>query len=388
MLPASLTYSISADGQSYQNAGHIYRPAVGDANQIKTYRAIGLNNTARYVKVDVDGTGGWTGIDEIEVRGTAGQLHDTTVAGTGGTAVTVSTEAPTPAWAVSVRTDEERTRIGLDRQVSYAYDFQLYRGERQPVEAEITIPYSTHALTQGGDPAGLRIYHFNERYGLWEIANTQQTVNTAQHTVTATVSHFSVFSIFEQPPAGFGSYWPTKPIWCLPRGGDGLNVALLIDSSLSMATDTQNLRVAGPKSFVDAMDTNDRVGVAAFEDVYSIKTPLTTLNSPYNIAAVQEAIDRAGVINNNSGLTNFNAAVNGAWTILEEDTRSRPRIALLFSDGESGLDYSDGETRANTSNAINYARSENVVVYPVGVGVQAGTDLQWLKDIANGTGGR
>jgi hypothetical protein len=71
LLPAHVTYAVSTDGQVFDSVGDIDRPAVSAANQIKTYRTIGVNSTARYVKVTVNGTGGWSGIDEIEIRGGA-----------------------------------------------------------------------------------------------------------------------------------------------------------------------------------------------------------------------------------------------------------------------------------------------------------------------------
>ncbi|WP_165449374.1 putative Ig domain-containing protein [Krasilnikovia cinnamomea] len=70
VLPAGITYLISADGVTFTAAAHIDRPAVSDANQAVTYRAVGLAATARYVKVEVDGSGVWTMTDEIEIRGT------------------------------------------------------------------------------------------------------------------------------------------------------------------------------------------------------------------------------------------------------------------------------------------------------------------------------
>ncbi|HLL64281.1 MAG TPA: putative Ig domain-containing protein [Micromonosporaceae bacterium] len=70
VLPTSVTYATSADGESFQPAATIDRPAVGDANQTKTYRAVGLDVTARYIKIELDGSDVWTMLDETEIRGT------------------------------------------------------------------------------------------------------------------------------------------------------------------------------------------------------------------------------------------------------------------------------------------------------------------------------
>jgi RHS repeat-associated protein len=71
LLPPSLTYSTSTDGVTFTNPTVINRPSAGDADQIVTYRALGLTATARYVKVDIDGGAAWTAIDELEIRGLA-----------------------------------------------------------------------------------------------------------------------------------------------------------------------------------------------------------------------------------------------------------------------------------------------------------------------------
>jgi hypothetical protein len=70
-LPASVTYSVGSDDQDFQQVASIDRPAVSTALQAKKYRAVNLNSTARYVRVDVSGGGAWTMTDEIEVRGPA-----------------------------------------------------------------------------------------------------------------------------------------------------------------------------------------------------------------------------------------------------------------------------------------------------------------------------
>ncbi|MEU7906414.1 putative Ig domain-containing protein [Actinoplanes sp. NPDC049118] len=70
-LPATVTYAASTDGEIYETVATIARPAASDADQRKIYRAIGLNSTGRYFKIEVDGSGAWTLVDEVEIRGGA-----------------------------------------------------------------------------------------------------------------------------------------------------------------------------------------------------------------------------------------------------------------------------------------------------------------------------
>ncbi|MER6002786.1 hypothetical protein ABT120_29735 [Nonomuraea angiospora] len=66
-----MTYEVSANGLSYTAAGSVAAPAAGDADQARTYRLLGLNATARYVRITVEPAGSaWSFTDEVEVRTT------------------------------------------------------------------------------------------------------------------------------------------------------------------------------------------------------------------------------------------------------------------------------------------------------------------------------
>ncbi|MGV9385461.1 DUF4434 domain-containing protein [Nonomuraea sp. NPDC003707] len=70
-LPKKVTYEVSANGSSYTAAGSVAAPAAGDADQARTYRLLGLNTTARYVRITVEPAGSaWSFTDEVEVRTT------------------------------------------------------------------------------------------------------------------------------------------------------------------------------------------------------------------------------------------------------------------------------------------------------------------------------
>jgi len=68
-LPSQLTVAISANGSSYTTIGTINAPNVGSADQSHNYRLIGLNNSARYVRVTVTpASSAWSFTDELQVR--------------------------------------------------------------------------------------------------------------------------------------------------------------------------------------------------------------------------------------------------------------------------------------------------------------------------------
>ncbi|SDT80611.1 intein C-terminal splicing region/intein N-terminal splicing region [Actinoplanes derwentensis] len=87
-LPLTVAYAFSNDGQNFTDLALITRPYATDADQIKTYRAIGLAETARYVRVTVNGSSGWSLLDEIELRGVITGIQPP---------LTLTTPAPAPA---------------------------------------------------------------------------------------------------------------------------------------------------------------------------------------------------------------------------------------------------------------------------------------------------
>jgi len=68
-LPPEVRYYVSTDGVNYQLVSVIDKPAISADLQSKTYRAINLAATGRYVKIEVDGGTAWTMTNEAEVRG-------------------------------------------------------------------------------------------------------------------------------------------------------------------------------------------------------------------------------------------------------------------------------------------------------------------------------
>lgn len=269
------------------------------------------------------------------------------------------------------------SRLGEQRQVSPAFDFDV-ADDLSFAQAQITIPYDPARLN-GFDPANLRIYHLDDKYGLWVPASDDQTVDTMAKTVTATVDHFSTFTVIAlDPGGGWESYWDTKPVWCVPSTGgptSNLDVAFVIDTSGSMGnSDPTRLRVAAAKLFVDAMRQSDRAAVVGFSSFATTYLSLTSLDTSENVALIKSKLDLTGVA---SGGTDITDAVNtGRAVLMAGATAGRPRIAILLTDGLSGYDP------AATAAAL----ADNVVVYTIGLG--AGVDAELLQGIADGTGGR
>ncbi len=72
LLPDHLTITTSTNGTTFTAVGTIAAPTVGADDQIRTYRLLYLNVSARYIRVTVNpAADAWSFTDEIEIRSTA-----------------------------------------------------------------------------------------------------------------------------------------------------------------------------------------------------------------------------------------------------------------------------------------------------------------------------
>ncbi|WP_328912048.1 MULTISPECIES: DUF4434 domain-containing protein [unclassified Streptomyces] len=68
-LPPQIRYLVSENGVDYGLVSSIDQPAISAGIQSKTYRAINVATTGRYVRIEVDGGTAWSMVNEVEVRG-------------------------------------------------------------------------------------------------------------------------------------------------------------------------------------------------------------------------------------------------------------------------------------------------------------------------------
>lgn len=314
----------------------------------------------------------------------------TEVSGSRDAAVGVHSLDRIPAVDVGVRSDYTASQLGLHSRVSLAYQFT---SDQQITDADITIPYYPQSIpppqaepsTGGGhhppkpEALKLRVYGYDEKYGMWVPTRGRSVVDPVAHTVTAHVTHFSTYSAFLETPGvpTFSDYWAARPAWCQQPGDPNVpdfDIAFVVGNGSSMATsDPNGLRVEAAKQFVDVMHPADLAGVIGFNDTATTYQSLTPLNSAQNVAAVKSALDQTGT---GSGGNNLDAAVQaGTHELASVDTPGRPRIGILVSDGPGPL----------SETTISEAIANDVVYYTVGVGAGDSHDLQ---EIADKTGGQ
>jgi hypothetical protein len=304
------------------------------------------------------------------------------VIGREGVRIEIESNGGIHPWDVRVNVDPTAMRTVRDALASPAYDFRLPAGTPAFERARITIPYDESRL--GGFPeSALRIKTLDETTGLWLDAGANQVVDTANDTVTVTVTHFSVYAVVKLDEEGWARYWASKPARCIPvddpEAPDALAIdfVFVLDESGSMASnDPQGLRKTAAKQVVDRLaeiSENDRVGVVSFSTTVRTRIGLTMLSTTFQVDSVKAAIDAVFA----SGGTNIGIGATRGIDLLTADTiTGRPRVLVLMTDGIGS--YSDTITTR--------AAAEGVVIYTVGLG--SGIDEALLRRIADGTGGR
>lgn len=259
-------------------------------------------------------------------------------------------------------------------QVGQPYDISLSSVAADALaQAEITLPYDPAAA---GNEADLRVFTLHPEAGMWVPAapDASQTVDAAAHAVTATVTHFSIFAVFNI--ANWQAEWTAVNQACLAEPGEGgngepifIDIVFALDSSGSMiSNDPNGLRKEASKNFVDALLSDDRAGVVDFDGGAVILSYLTS-----DFVAVKAAIDQI----NSSGGTNIGAGVDAGLDVFDAagPDPDRGRVMILLTDGFGSYDSSLTTRAANSL----------VTIYTIGLG--SSVDANLLTQIAEGTGG-
>lgn len=341
-----------------------------------------LEHGTRHDRADTDAD---TLLDGVELRlGTSPITADTDGDGIRDDAETLSTTVDGPAGVSAVLTgtgdlvtsfraieaDEAPSAASGLGQVSPAYDFSLSEPARERLaQARITLPFQPGEVS--GDPQDFRLFWFDPALQLWQPEGANQQVDVSAGTVTATVTHFSLYAIFDI--RNWQQTWTAQDDPCHRRTGGGtdvvlLDLSLILDSSGSMAwNDPQGLRRTAAKSFVDALLPEDRAAVVDFDSRAMVRQGLTT-----DKADVKAAIDR---IDSSGGTNIAERASAGTSLLVNNGDPERARIAILLTDGEGYYDPALTVT----------AKANGIVIYTIGLGPSV--DAPLLRSIAQDTGG-
>ena len=156
------------------------------------------------------------------------------------------------------------------------------------------------------------------------------------------------------------------------------DVVLVIDTSGSMAGDLNDMAKNAATMVIDTLTAVDYVTIVKYSSGAQAYSPKLVEATDANKDLLKAWIDaEIGA----SGTTNFRAAFEKAWEVVDATTASSNcnRIMLFLSDGEPN-EWNDSDAEAVKAKAASYSPPMHLLTY--GLGERAKADV--LKDIACG----
>ncbi len=251
-------------------------------------------------------------------------------------------------------------------QVGHAVEINLDSNTTGRLEkATVTLSYDPDS-DHLGDVSDLRVFTFDEELNFWVPASNDQVLDADNHTISATVNHFSIFAIFNI--TNWKETWNAEANVCSVRDTP-IDLVFSIDSSGSMrSNDPDNLRLQAAKSFVNALIPEDRGAVIDFDSSTHILQSLTD-----NKSALKSAINKI----DSSGGTDISDGVAPAISMLRSaSSDERGKAVVLLTDGVGSYNHS----------LTSSAASNKIRIFTIGLGDSV--DKSLLSSIASGTGAK
>ena len=224
-----------------------------------------------------------------------------------------------------------------------------------------------------GVRADLRVFTYDRTQQVWLPSSRSQQVG-ADGTVTATVDHFSVYTLFDIKT--WRERWTTTVDGC-DKTPPVIDLSIVFDVGESTASrDPGGLRKQIARRFVDALGANDRVSIAEVDDSYTTRQGLTS-----DKGLAYQGIDRAV---HYGRPTDMSQLLHGGLAPLKAGgprQLNRVRVMIVLTSGYDG--YHEPPEAMNP--ALDDAALGNVRIFPISVG--ATPNEPTLKFIAEGSDG-
>ncbi len=256
-------------------------------------------------------------------------------------------------------------------QVGDAWDIHLgSAAEAGFASAKVTLR-APAAYT--GVRADLRVFTYDRAQQVWLPSSRSQQVG-ADGTVTATVDHFSVYTLFDIKT--WRERWTTTVDGC-DKTPPVIDLSIVFDVGESTASrDPGGLRKQIARRFVDALGANDRVSIAEVDDSYTTRQGLTS-----DKGLAYQGIDR---VVHYGRPTDMSQLLHGGLAPLKAGgprQLNRVRVMIVLTSGYDG--YHEPPEAMNP--ALDDAALGNVRIFPISVG--ATPNEPTLKFIAEGSDG-
>ena len=248
--------------------------------------------------------------------------------------------------------------------IGEAYDFSV---DGAFDEATISFEFDKELCNdESFDPV---IYYFDEEEQELEPLATTVTGNKA----SAVVEHFSTYILVNRKVFEESFEW--VDVWSSVENYNGVELVLVIDDSGSMDwNDSSNERLVVAKNLIDKLPENSKIGVVKFESGVSVLTPSLITEKDSAKAYLTTSYFWS------SGGTSMYRGIQSGLSLFSPNEDTAFKIAVVLSDGATG------DTSMHSS-IVKAAKEKNVKVYTVGLGSSTSYFNNYLKPLANSTGG-
>lgn len=218
--------------------------------------------------------------------------------------------------------------------------------------------------------ADLTIYYFNEEKQTLEELETVVEGNVA----SAVVNHFSTYILIDR--SVFSSAFKWEDNWDTEGVYHSVEIVLVIDDSGSMSSnDNQNQRLTVARNLIDKLPEDSKIGIVSFDSSVSVLTQ--DLITDKESAKAYLTTDYF----QSYGGTYMYSAVSEGLALFDSAADDVLKMMVVLSDG----DTSDTGMHAS---AVTAARDNDVRIYTVGLGSSTSYFNNYLKPLAENTGGQ
>ncbi len=207
--------------------------------------------------------------------------------------------------------------IGVPVEICCDTDFQ---------QADITFHYDVNALGDTKEE-DLAIMWYDEANNWYQILDEDSVIDTANHTVTYTTTHFSTYMMVD----GILWYeaWRQNIDYRNSSSGDTekkyFDIAFVVDVSGSMSGSRINTAKTAMGKFIDSMQTGDEAALITFSHISSLRQGFTS---------DKETIRKAVFQMYASGGTDVNCGLVTALSAFDKHECDKQKIIVLICDGD------------------------------------------------------
>lgn len=249
--------------------------------------------------------------------------------------------------------------VGVPVEIGCDTDFQ---------QADITFQYDVNALGDTKEE-DLSIMWYDEANNWYQILDEDSVIDTANHTVTYTTTHFSTYMIVDRTL--WHAAWRENIDYRNSSSGETekkyFDIAFVLDTSASMDGERLSMAKTATDNFIAALQVEDEAAVITFNSSPTLKQDFTSDKGKLKYAVSSMSIG--------GRYTDVNSGLAAALTAFKAHKCDKQKITVLVCDGD--VNY--------VQKTIDEYITNGIQIYAVNVAsADAHADLQKMADQTGG----